>query len=67
MLQSINDMGPFKVKHVYKTVSEEKNGVKKEKKVFDGYSLAIGDTRNFSAYHNGGVLTQVGGFAMLLS
>lgn len=59
MVQSINDRGPFKIKHVYKTVAEEKDGVKKEKKVFDGYSLAIGDTRGYSAYQNGGVLTQV--------
>lgn len=28
VLQSINEMGPFKVKHVYKAVVEEKNGVK---------------------------------------
>lgn len=90
-LQSINDVGPFKVKHVYKTVVEEKNGAKvrlfsinslsllrmllitvvaspgvcvcvgeqKEKKVYDSFKLAIGDTRGFTGYKNGGVLTQV--------
>ncbi len=32
----------------------------KEKKVYDGFKLAIGDTRGFTEYKNGGVLTQVG-------
>lgn len=58
--KSINDVGPFKVAHVYKTVVEEKaDGSKREKKVYDGFRLAIGDTRAFSEYKNGGVLTQV--------
>lgn len=58
--KSINDVGPFKVTHVYKTVVEEKaDGTKREKKVYDGFRLAIGDTRGFSEYKNGGILTQV--------
>ena len=31
----------------------------KEKKVYDGFKVAIGDTRGFTEYKNGGVLTQV--------
>ena len=57
--KSIDDMGPYPIKHVFKTVVEERNGVKKEKKVYEGFKLAIGDTRGFSEYKNGGVLTQV--------
>jgi len=57
--KSVSDLGPFKIKHVFKTVVEDRNGTKREKKVYDGFKLAIGDTRAFSAYKNGGVLTQV--------
>jgi len=31
----------------------------KTRQVFDGFKLSIGDTRGFSPYKNGGVLTQV--------
>lgn len=44
------------------TVTEEKGGEKmtKEKTVFDPYRLKICfDTRKFSAYQNGGMMTQV--------
>lgn len=44
------------------TVTEEKDGEKltKEKTVFDPYRLKICfDTRTFSAYKNGGIMTQV--------
>ena len=57
--KSVNDLGPYKVRHVFKTLLEDRNGTKRERKVYDGFKVGIGDTRSFTAYKNGGVLTQV--------
>lgn len=60
---SINNHEPFKIQFCTKSVtrSEEKDGVKVQvtKQVFDPYRLKIGDTRGYSEYINGGVITQV--------
>ncbi|CAM9195899.1 unnamed protein product [Laminaria digitata] len=63
-VKGINDIGRVKVNTCTKkvTVTEEKDGKKvtKEKTVFDPYRLKICfDTRKFSAYKNGGMMTQV--------
>lgn len=56
--KSINDMGPYKIQTCQRTIIEEKDGVKTQRKVFDGYRLRIGDTSKFTEYQNGGVITQ---------
>lgn len=60
---SINECEAFRIKTATKKVMQEvvKNGEKQwvEKTVFDPYRLIIGDTTRFSAYQNGGILTQV--------
>lgn len=60
---SINECEAFRIKTATKKVMQEvtKDGKKQwvEKQVYDPYRLIIGDTTRFSAYQNGGILTQV--------
>jgi ubiquitin-activating enzyme E1 len=53
--RSINDAGPFKIKHVYKSY-KKKDG--KEGKRFNGFQFEIGDLSEYSAYERGGVVNQ---------
>lgn len=41
------------------TTTTKPKPMQKEKKVYDGFKVAVGDTRGFTEYKNGGVLTQV--------
>src|SRR5690606_24869544 len=60
---SINECEAVRIKTATKKVMQEvvKDGQKQwvEKSVYDPYRLIIGDTTRFSAYQNGGMLTQV--------
>ncbi|CAM9728043.1 unnamed protein product [Scytosiphon promiscuus] len=62
--KTVNNAGKVKIKTCSKkvTVTEHKDGKKvtKEKTVFDPFRLKIClDTRNYSAYENGGMMNQV--------
>uniref|UniRef100_A0AAV1TZN0 E1 ubiquitin-activating enzyme n=1 Tax=Peronospora matthiolae TaxID=2874970 RepID=A0AAV1TZN0_9STRA len=52
--QSINTMGPRRVKFANKKVLRDG----KQAEVFDAYRLKIGDTSEFTPYEGGGVFTQ---------
>jgi ubiquitin-activating enzyme E1 len=65
--KSINDMGPFKIKHTKckaKRKEKKKNAAgemeEKEvwKEVFDAYRFRINDTNLFTPYEGGGMMTQ---------
>lgn len=53
---SINEAGAWRAQTCTKTKRDSKG---KEKQVFDGYRLKIGDTSKLTAYAGGGTLTQV--------
>jgi ubiquitin-activating enzyme E1 len=52
---SINVAGRWRMKCYEKTIRRDGKSVK----VMDGYKMRIGDTRGFTPYKNGGLLTQV--------
>uniref|UniRef100_A0A7S1GCU7 Ubiquitin-activating enzyme E1 C-terminal domain-containing protein n=1 Tax=Bicosoecida sp. CB-2014 TaxID=1486930 RepID=A0A7S1GCU7_9STRA len=54
---NINHSGAWRVRHMTKTVKDARTG--KERTVFDGYRIKIGDTSKLSPYSGGGTLTQV--------
>lgn len=47
---SINDAGPFRVKAAFVDKTVEEKGERKTKKVFDPYTLKLGDLTGFTDY-----------------